>query len=92
MKCSDCPCGHESCSCYVEGSDCIYEVEFQTKETDIENKWILKDEELPSAYEEVEILMFNGDIHRDMIIRGKYGNLEWRNWVNKSVKAWRYIK
>lgn len=92
MKCSDCPCSYESCSCYIEGSDCAYEVEFQTKETNIENKWILKDEELPSVYEEVEILMFNGDIHRDMIIREKYGNLEWRNWVDKNVKAWRYIK
>lgn len=65
---------------------------YEKLKTDIENKWILKDEELPSAYEEVEILMFNGDIHRDMIIRGKYGNLEWRNYVDRSVKAWRYIK
>lgn len=36
MKCSDCPCSYESCSCYVEGSDCAYEVEFQIKETDME--------------------------------------------------------
>lgn len=51
--------------------------------------WIFKDDELPNAYEEVELLMIDGSIHKDMIIRGKYGNLEWRNWEDKSVKAWR---
>ena len=57
----------------------------------MENNWILKNDELPSAYEEVEVLMTNGDIHRDMIIRGKYGNLEWRNWKDRKIKAWREI-
>lgn len=58
----------------------------------MENKWILKEDELPNAYEEVELLMFDGSIHRDMIVRGKYGNLEWRNWEDKSVKAWRELR
>lgn len=58
-----------------------------------ENDWILKDDELPNAYEEAEILMIDGkNIHRDMIIRGKYGNLEWRNWEDKSIKAWRRLR
>lgn len=52
-------------------------------------QWILKDDELPNAYEEVEILMKNGEIHVDMIVRGKYGNLEWRNYVDSEIKAWR---
>lgn len=57
----------------------------------LKNNWILKEDELPNAYEEVEILMDNGEIHKDMIIRGKYGNLEWRNWEDRKVKAWREI-
>lgn len=53
--------------------------------------WILKEDELPNAYEEVEILMIDGSVHKDMIVRGKYGNLEWRNYTDRSVKAWREI-
>lgn len=58
----------------------------------MKRNWILKADELPSAYEEVEILMVDGNIHKDMIVRGKYGNLEWRNFEDRSVKAWRYIE
>lgn len=57
----------------------------------IKSDWILKTDELPSAYEEVEIIMVDGNIHKDMIVRGKYGNLEWRNFDDRSIKAWRYI-
>lgn len=57
----------------------------------MENDWILKEDELPNAYEEVEILMVDGSIHRDMIVRGKYGNLEWRNYEDRSVKAWKNL-
>ena len=57
----------------------------------MKNNWILKEDELPNAYEEVEILMIDGSVHNDMIVRGKYGNLEWRNWADRSVKAWREI-
>ncbi len=57
----------------------------------MKSDWILKTDELPSAYEEVEIIMVNGNIHKDMIVRGKYGNLEWRNFDDRSIKAWRYI-
>lgn len=57
----------------------------------MKSDWILKTDELPSAYEEVEIIMIDGNIHKDMIVRGKYGNLEWRNFDDRSIKAWRYI-
>jgi len=57
----------------------------------MKSDWILKTDELPSAYEEVEIIMVDGNIHKDMIVRGKYGNLEWRNFDDRSIKAWRYI-
>lgn len=57
----------------------------------MKNDWILKEDELPNAYEEVEILMMNGSVHKDMIVRGKYENLEWRNWDDRSIKAWREI-
>ena len=52
----------------------------------MKRNWILKADELPSAYEEVEILMVDGNIHKDMIVRGKYGNLEWRNFEDRSRK------
>lgn len=55
----------------------------------MKDNWILKEDELPNAYEEVEILMMDGSVHKDMIVRGKYGNLEWRNWTERSIKAWR---
>lgn len=58
----------------------------------MKGQWILKTDELPSAYEEIEILMVDGSIHNDMIVRGKYGNLEWRNYEDRSIKAWRYTK
>ena len=57
----------------------------------MKDNWILKEDELPNAYEEVEILMMDGSVHKDMIVRGKYGNLEWRNWTERSIKAWREI-
>ena len=44
------------------------------KEND--NEWISKNDELPSAYEEVKVLLDDGNITKDMIVRGKYGNLE----------------
>ena len=57
----------------------------------MKNNWILKDDELPNAYEEVELLMIDGSIRKDMIIRGKYGNLEWRNYEDRNVRAWREL-
>lgn len=54
-----------------------------------DNKWISKNDELPNAYEEVKVLLDDGIITKDMIVRGKYGNLEWRDHTDKSVKAWR---
>lgn len=34
---------------------------------------------------EVEILMTDGSIKRDIMVKGKYGNYEWRNWTDKCV-------
>lgn len=54
-----------------------------------DNEWISKIDELPNAYEEVKVLLDDGIITRDMIVRGKYGNLEWRDHADRFVKAWR---
>lgn len=54
-----------------------------------DNEWISKDDELPSAYEEVKVLLDDGNITKDMIVRGKYRNLEWRDHADRFVKAWR---
>lgn len=48
-----------------------------------------KDDELPSAYEEVKVLLDDGNITKDMIVRGEYGHLEWRDHADRFVKAWR---
>lgn len=56
------------------------------------NEWILKEDELPNAYEEVEVLLTDGRIRKEMIVRGKYGNLEWRDYADKHIKAWREIQ
>ena len=52
-------------------------------------KWILKTDELPNAYEEVEIITKSGDINQEMIIRDENGNLCWTNHADEDVKAWR---
>lgn len=54
-----------------------------------DNEWISKNDELPNAYEEVKVLLNDGIITRDMIVRGEYGNLEWRDHADRFVKAWR---
>lgn len=54
-----------------------------------DNEWISKDDELPSAYEEVKVLLDDGNITKDMIVRGVYGNLEWRDHADRFIKAWR---
>lgn len=53
-----------------------------------DNEWISKNDELPSAYEEVKVLLDDGNITKDMIVGGKYGNLEWRDHADRFVKAW----
>lgn len=53
--------------------------------------WIFKEDELPNAYEEVEVLLVDGDVRKDMIVQGENGNLEWKNCVDKSIKAWRRV-
>ena len=48
--------------------------------------------DFPELYKEVEILMSDGNIRKDMMIKGKYGNYEWRNYVDTFVIGWRLIK
>ena len=45
----------------------------------------------PELYKEVEILLKDGTTRKDMMIKGKYGNYEWRNYTDRAVLAWREI-
>lgn len=36
--------------------------------------------------------MTDGSIKRDIVVKGKYGNYEWRNWTDKCVVGWRPIE
>lgn len=46
----------------------------------------------PPLYEIVEIIMTDGTIREDMMIKGKYGNRIWRNYTDAYVAGWRYIE
>lgn len=46
----------------------------------------------PPLYEIVEIIMTDGTIREDMMIKGKYGNCIWRNYTDAYVAGWRYIE
>ena len=46
----------------------------------------------PPLYERVEIIMTDGTIREDMMIKGKYGNRIWRNYTDAYVAGWRYIE
>ena len=48
--------------------------------------------DFPELYKEVEILMNDGSTRKDMMVKGKYGSYEWRNWSNKYVAGWRSIE
>ena len=48
--------------------------------------------DFPELYKEVEILMSDGNIRKDMMIKGKYGNYEWRDYVDTAVIGWRPIE
>ena len=54
--------------------------------------WHTKWGDFPELYKEVEILMTDGSIKRDMMVKGKYGNYKWRNWTDKCVAGWRPIE
>ena len=45
----------------------------------------------PELYKEVEILLQDGAIVKDMMIKGKYGNYTWRNYTDRAVLCWREI-
>lgn len=49
-------------------------------------------ENRPPLYEMVEIIMPDGTIREDMMIKGKYGNYEWRDHTYAYVVGWRYIE
>ena len=46
---------------------------------------------VPELYKEVEILLQDRTIVKDMMIKGKYGNYEWRNYTDRAVLGWREI-
>ena len=46
----------------------------------------------PPLYKMVEIIMPDGTIRKDMMIKGKYGNYEWRDHTYAYVVGWRYIE
>lgn len=46
----------------------------------------------PPLYKMVEILMGDGTARRDMMIKRKYGNYEWRDYTGAYVVGWRYIE
>lgn len=45
----------------------------------------------PELYKEVEILLQDGTIVKDMMIKGKYGNYTWRNYTDRAASCWREI-
>lgn len=53
------------------------------------NKWNYCDN--PEMYKMVEILLNDGSVRQDMMVKGKYGTCVWRDYVDRSVTAWRYI-
>lgn len=56
------------------------------------SKWKNPKYDLPSAYEEVEVLV-DGCICRDMIIRNEFDEdeLGWKHFLDAKVEAWREI-
>lgn len=46
----------------------------------------------PKPYEQVEILMKDGKIHTDRMVKTKYGSLTWRNWDDRYVTGWRALR
>ena len=46
---------------------------------------------IPELYKEVEILLKDGTTRKDMMIKGKYGTYEWRNYSYFDVLGWRKI-
>lgn len=67
-------------------------IEYVRKREDENMEWHTEWGDFPELYKEVEILMTDGSLKRDMMIKGKYGNYEWRNWSNKYVVGWRPIE
>ncbi len=53
--------------------------------------WHRGHDDFPELCRIVEVLMNDGTLRKDMMIKGKYGNYEWRDHVDRSVVGWRYI-
>lgn len=57
------------------------------------SKWKNPKYDLPSAYEEVEVLIDGCIICRDMIIRNEFdeNELGWKHFLDAEIEAWREI-
>ena len=57
------------------------------------NEWKNPKYDLPSAYEEVEVLVDGCIICRDMIIRNEFdeNELGWKHFADSDIQAWRHI-
>lgn len=56
------------------------------------SKWYTTTEKLPKLYEVVEVLIKDGKISKDMMIKGKHGNHEWRMTNDHYIVGWRPIE
>lgn len=61
----------------------------------MESRWIYRENghwrDLPNLYEEVEVLLENGEIQRDEFIRYSDNWLSWDKHEEWEVEAWRYV-
>ena len=70
-----------------------YEKEFfGIGDADSVNGWKDPKDELPNAYEEVEVLADDNYVYRDMSIRNEFDQLEWKYFSNDDIEAWRKIQ
>lgn len=46
----------------------------------------------PELYKYVEVILSDGTIRKNMLVKGKYGIYEWRDYTSCYVVGWRYIE
>lgn len=56
------------------------------------SEWISKNDELPSAYENVEVMLTDGKICKEMIIRSEFGILVWNSHNDADIVFWKRIE
>lgn len=85
----------------MEGSDIAIEgnerevdraLKIMGRQFDRVSEWVSKDEELPNAYENVEVLLADGRICKEMIIRSALGILIWSNHNDSDIVFWRRME